>query len=430
MIIKTRDGGDVKIQAAGEWGNEHWLPVPWGSRLASAGVAVTDTTAYGLPAVSNVLRSPSELIAAMPFMSYRDGSRDQARDSWQWELLHDKPGDEIDVFQFWHDVELSLEATQNAFIRKVRVRRTGALAEMYVLDAQRVVVRRDEDGSKLFDVYVSPTDVRKDLTTEDILHVRGFSTPGSVCGISLLDVHRDPIGSAIAMQRYEGDYFRNGAVPPFWFTGAANRTQAQDILDFHNANHRGPGNQGKTGSLWGSVDVKSLPVSMKDAMFIEAKNLSIEDACRIWRWPRRLLEIGELQETSVDPNLADSTLLKIYVLPRLKRIESAFAADPDVYFQRGVYGEFMTAALERGDVHTRYDAYRLARQGGWVTANELRERENLPPHPDGDQIQITPVGGAPNASTAERAFESMAELNGEATVADYQEIIAAAKGDR
>ena len=94
-------------------------------------------------------------------------------------------------------------------------------------------------------------------------------------------------------------------------------------------------------------------------------------------------------------------MLKFYVLPRLKRIERAFAADLDLYSGTGLVGEFMTAALERADFVTRMRGYKDARQGGWATANEIRDYENLPPRDDGDSLLETPTGSAPNAVPAQ-----------------------------
>lgn len=404
MIFKTVSGNDMKFMSStNEWGTQSFIPAAGLGRISESGVPVTNLTAYGIPAVASVVRSPADLIASMPFVTYRKNAsdpslRERAQDSWQWELLHERPCEECDPFQFFYDLEVSMETTQNSFIQKAKLP-NGEVVALYVLDPQRVRCYRDPDDAsrKLFDIYVGPYEMKRGLTTDDILHVRGFTLrPGDVAGTSLLEICRDPIGSAIAMQKFEGDYFRNHAVPPIFFTGSKNKQQAQDIADLHNMKHRGVGNQWKAGSLWGETDVKVVPISLKDAMFIESKNMSIEDICRIWRWPRALMEIGEVREPTMDWNVIDSHMLKIYILPRLRRIERAFAADPDIYFGTDLYGEFLTASLERGDVHSRYDAYRLARQGGWVTANELREMENFPPRPDGDELQVTPVGGAVN----------------------------------
>lgn len=403
MIVRTR-GGDVELRSQ-EWGSESIIPLPGQNWFSTAGVAVTEAAAMGLPAVSNVIRSPAEIIASLPFMTYRGQPRERAEDTWQWQLLHEQPDDlGTGTFNFFYDLEISLEATQNAFAQKIKGsegRRSRVFA-LEIVDPQRVRVYRDRDtGQKLFDVYVSPTVTRKGLTSADILHVRGFcATPGGFAGTSLLQLHRDAIGSALALQGFEGDYFRNDAQPPFWFTGAKNQTHAKEILAFHNEQHQGQGKRWRAGAMWGdSMDVKSIPIAMQDAQFVQTKQLSIEDACRIWRWPKELMELTLTEKLPTDENAWTARMMKIYVLPRLRRIERAFAADADLYLGTGLVGEFLTAALERADFVTRVRGYKDARQGGWITANEVRDAENLPPRDGGDTLLETPTGSAPNPSS-------------------------------
>lgn len=396
MIIRSRSG-DVELRS-GEWGSSHLLPQPGTAYLSGAGVVVSENAAYGLPAVSNVIRSPAEIIASLPFMTYRGDPRGRAEDTWQWQLLHEEPdSDGTGSFAFFYDLEVSLEATSNAFIQKAKSRRR--IEALYVIDPQRVRAYRDSDtGQKLFDVWYGPNEKREGLTQADILHVRGFARcPGDVAGTPLLELHRDAIGTAIALQGFEGDYFRNDGQPPFWLTGAKNRQHAQEILAFHNEQHQGSGKRWRAGAMWGDMDVKSIPIAMQDAQFADAKRLSIEDACRIWRWPKELLEISSSTSgMPVDENAWTARMMKFYLLPRLRRIERAFAADRDLYLASGLVGEFLTAALERADFVTRMRGYKDARQGGWATANEIRDPENLPPRDDGNTLLLTPTGSAPN----------------------------------
>lgn len=404
MILATREG-NRELRMAGEWGYDHLIPRPGGHMFSRAGVLVSEDEAYGVPAISNVIRSPAEVIASMPFIVYTKGEvRTRAESSWQWRLLHDQPSAECSSFDFWYDLVLSLEATGNAFVRKARFRRE--VAELEVLDPHRVKVEQDKRSrEKLFDIYVQQGQVIRGLTTADILHVRGFTpNPGGIAGCSLLQLHRDPIGAALAMHRFEGDFFRNSAQSPVVITGAANPDHASGLSRAWNEAHAGAGNQWKTAALWGQVDVKTVPISMQDALFADAKRISIEDACRIWRWPKELLELGNDQEFS-DEGGWTARFLKYYLLPRLRRIERAFAADPDLFGAAPLFGEFLTAALERADFVTRVRGYKDARQGGWVTANEIRQWENLPPEDGGDVLQITPVGGAPNDAGGDSASD-------------------------
>lgn len=379
------------------------IPQPGSNFQSSAGVPVTEAAAYGLPAVSNVIRSPCDVIASLPFMVYQGTPRRRAERSWQWQILHDNPDDlATGTFQFFYDLELSMEASQNTFIQKAKSR--TRIESLYVIDPQRVRCYRDRTtGEKKFDVYVGGGDNSIGLTTDDILHIRGFSPiPGSAVGKSLLETHKDTIGNALAMQSFEGDYFRNFAQPPFWFTGARNKEHAMDLIEGHNSQHMGAGRQHKVGALWGTVDVKTLPISMADSQYIEAKQLSVEEACRIWRWPKELMELTQAASgrPPTDENQWISRAMKFYILPRLKRIERAFAADADLFMLSGLVGEFLTAALERADFITRMQGYKDARQGGWATANEIRDSENLPPRADGDTLLITPTGSAPNTQAA------------------------------
>jgi phage portal protein BeeE len=77
----------------------------------------------------------------------------------------------------------------------------------------------------------------------------------------------------------------------------------------------------------------------------------------------------------------------------------ALRADDDL-FPAGsdLQPEWLVDGLLRADTQVRYAAYVQARQAGWLSANEIRALENYPPVEGGDQVQQTPVGGAPNAT--------------------------------
>src|SRR3990167_3275792 len=265
----------------------------------------------------------------------RGDMRRRAEDSWQWKLLHEKPSDLCDTYQFFYDIALSLEATQNAFIRKVRSLNAleNEIISCFVIDPDRVSVRADRDSArKVFKVMVASG--VSEMGEDEILHIRGWTpSPGGIVGVSYLEAHRNAIGNAAAMLRFEGDFFRNSAQGSVYFTGAQNREQAKDWRDLYNAEHQGVGRQWKPGFFWGNMDLKTVPISMEDALFADAKKLSIEDACRIWRWPRRLLELSDEDRiASLDAWTAE--FLKFYLLPRLRRIESFLASDPDLFLDR------------------------------------------------------------------------------------------------
>ena len=273
MILATRFGN--REIRSGEFGSSA-IPPPGSGWTSAAGISVTPEAVYGLPAVSAVLRSIADLVASLSMIVYRDApaGRERAPDSWQYRLLHDEPAVGMSAFQFYFDLALSIEASGNAFVQKIRSSRR--VEELYVLDPQRVACYV-KNGETRYDYWRSPGE-RVTLTSADVLHIRGFTpTPAGLCGVSLMQLHRDPLGSALAVQKFEGHFFRHGARPGIVmeFPATVNRAQAQEWLDLWNSEHQGVDNAHKAGAVGQGGAVKSMPVSLEDALFVETKRLAI-----------------------------------------------------------------------------------------------------------------------------------------------------------
>jgi hypothetical protein len=77
-------------------------------------------------------------------------------------------------------------------------------------------------------------------------------------------------------------------------------------------------------------------------------------------------------------------------------IEQALHADDDLFPDKELAPQFLADGMLRASTLMRYQAYVQGRQAGWLSANDVRLKENLPPIEGGDEYQVTPVGGAPN----------------------------------
>ena len=394
MRLLNRAGRDVSIRTFGPDTSVAPGPLDIGSQRVDA----SPVQSIGLPAVMAAVRLVADSIAAMPVKVYdRAGALDRqlADTTQQYRLLHHSPNLEQSAFEFIQDVVASVECFGNAFVLKTIAQ--GQVRELRVLSASRVTVKADAKGQVTFEIQDGPD--TKTLTSREILHVRGLAPFGGASGVSPLTLHRGTLGNNVALASFAGRYFANDATPGLVLKMPQNLNtqQAEEIGNQWNQAHRGLVNARKTAVLGGGADIQVLPVSMVDAQFAESAKLGIEDVARIFGVPAELITGAPV----ADPQKTAEHFLKFCLAPRLRRIEAAFARDTDLFpEQLTLYPEFNADALLRPATRERYEAYRAARQAGWLSPNEIRALENYPPTPGGEEIQMTPVGGAPNPSNA------------------------------
>ena len=379
-----------------EWGSSA-IPLPGLSYISATNRVVTPDAAAGLPAVSAAIRLISETIASLPLLVYEGSgpTRGRAYESDQYRLLHDAPNREQSPFDFLSDITSSIEGFGNAYIQKVKS--NGRVVELVPLDPEIVYVYRDRETlERKYDVIVNGKRVTG-LTSSEILHIRGMTLRGGIIGISPIQSHRNSLGNAVAMAEFVGRYFANDASPglAIKIPGSITTQQAKQILEVWQATHGGVTNSHRPAVLASGAELDKVPISLEDALAVEAQKFSIREVARIFNVPPSLLGAEGAATASSAHEEADR-FLKFSLAPRLRRIELAFRADPDLFGGTDLFPEFLVDSLLRPDTATRYAAYLSAKQGGWLSTNEIREMENRPPVEGGETVQITPVGGAPN----------------------------------
>lgn len=395
MILRTRHG-NAEVRA--EFGSSA-IPMPTQNTLAYTGRVVTPDEAIGLPAVGAAIRSVAEVIASLPMIVYqRDRDRrERATAAPQYQLLHDAPNADQSPFDFFSDIAACIETTGNAIVQKIKDTR-GRVVELLVIDPDYVKISRDKDGQKIISVKVSDDTTLK-LTSADVIHIRGFTLKGGLVGLSPIQAHRNALGNAMALQEYQGRFWRNDATPGLVIKvpGQLGKQQAAQVLQVWSDTHGGLTNSHRPAILAGGADLDRIPAM--DAEWVETHRLNVLDVARIFRVPPWLLAVENSTLPGGNPE-QDSLRFLLYSLgPRLRRIELALRADPDMFgVGSDLFPEFLVDSLLRTDTKERYESYKAARQAGWLSPNEIRALENYPPadQPGANDIQLTPVGGAPN----------------------------------
>lgn len=120
-----------------------------------------------------------------------------------------------------------------------------------------------------------------------------------------------------------------------------------------------------------------ISISPEQAQFLETRKFQINEIARIFRVPPHM--VGDLDKSSFS-NIEQQSLefVKYTLDPWVVRWEQSIQrtlltpAEKKSYFVK-----FNVEGLLRGDYQSRMTGYATARQNGWMSANDIRELENL-----------------------------------------------------
>ena len=129
--------------------------------------------------------------------------------------------------------------------------------------------------------------------------------------------------------------------------------------------------------LDGGADFKAVSMSAKDAEFIERMKLSNLDICRVYNVPPSVAGITD-NATYSNIDQESRAFVVRCLSPLARRLEQAMnLAFLTATSRKALFVEHDLAGLLRGDMKARYEAYRVGREWGWLSPNEIRGLENM-----------------------------------------------------
>lgn len=412
MILTGRNGGNVELHAF------HLTDmVRYGyNQLRNLQPRFGEREMRGIPALHRAMRLRSEAVASLRLYCWTgDGpTRKRLDDVWQTKLFQARqPNPAQSNFEFWETVEEWLAYRGNSYLWKNVDPASGRLVEWYALHADQVAVARD--GSYTVQVapgYVDPVGKGagkySGLGADTILHIRGHGDGGQLLAPSPVETFRDALAGPVGRQRHEARMWRRGVGVQLAveFPAGVSKDKADQWREAFRGNAEGT--EGETTLVIGEgAQVKPIGLSPVDAAFVDMAQLTVMDASRISAVPANLLGVSVQQRGTPDLEQDLATWLRFGLSPECGRIESAIWADETLFGHGarlrsnasgslGIYPRFDTEGFIRGDVLTEATILQGDVQAGILTSNEARMMRGLPPHPDGNVLQITPVGGKEN----------------------------------
>ena len=366
----------------------------------TSGKAVTERTAMQMTAVYSCVRILSEAVAGLPLHVYRyndSGGKEKAVEHPLYLLLHDEPNPEMTSFVFRETLMTHLLLWGNAYAQIIRNGK-GEVVALYPLMPNKMTVDRDENGHLYYRYSRSNDEALKSkestviLQPRDVLHIPGLGFDGLV-GYSPIAMAKNAIGLAIATEEYGAKFFANGAAPSGVLEHPGTLKDPSKIREAWQSQFGGSQNSGKVAVLEEGMKYTPISISPEQAQFLETRKFQINEIARIFRVPPHM--VGDLEKSSFS-NIEQQSLefVKYTLDPWVVRWEQAisralFTADE----KKRYFVKFNLEGLLRGDYQSRMTGYATARQNGWMSANDIRELENLDLIPEEDGGDLYLVNG-------------------------------------
>lgn len=380
-------------------------PMLWGlfgGAGSSTGVPVTPLSALQSASVYACVKRKAEDIAKMPLIVERDhGGGDWRRDiDHPFNNVLAKPNKWMTPFEFWRYIASGIDLRGNS-IAVIKRGWDGSPEELIPLNWDRVSVLLSPSGILFYNVSHPQVGWGVTFHQDDVLHFRGLTLDGGYLGITPVAAAQDVIGLSIATQQHGAVLFRQGAQvaglikhPAKLSSQAAERLRQswQDV-------YGGVQNAAKTAVLEEGASFEKLTMTNEDSQFLETRQFQVIEVCRMFGVPpHKIYDLSKASFTSLEQQE------QAYVNDTLDTLATNLqdGTNQKVFFEdeRGRFRiRFDFGGLLRGDQKARSEFYGSALNNGWLSVNDVRRREGLPPIEGGDTYRV-PVNTMPITAQA------------------------------
>ena len=356
--------------------------------MSSAGERVDEITALGISSVLSSVSLLADSVAAMPLRCTVDQRDGQPTPAPVPEVLADPDPIESSRFELIHSAMTSLALHGNAYL--LVSRDLGKPVGLTPLHPYQMNVLANDKGTGRTYLHLG-----QEIPREDMLHVRWFTPPQSLVGVSPLLQQRTTFGLAIAMDRYLAQWYGEGGTPSGVLESDRPVTSEQARLlreTWENSQRK----QRRPAVLSDGLKWRPVQTSAVDMEFNESRNATIADVARVFRIPPHLLNVKGDGQTYQNVEAASLNFLTYTLQPWLVRLETAFSA----ILPPGVNVSFDPSSLLRLDAMTKARVQLTQIQSGTRSPNEARALDGLPGYDGGDDF-VQALPGAPMDSSAQ-----------------------------
>ena len=328
----------------------------------------------------------------------------------------------IDFFKMWI---FSLLLQGNTYVLKQRDAEDKIVA-LYILDPLRVTPLVASDGSIFYQLgsdNLSGIEQSVTVPASEVIHDRLHTlwhpligvSPIYACGVAAMQGH--------AIQQNSEKFFENMSRPSGILVapGSISNDTAERLKTAWQDNYTGA-NAGKVAVLGDGLKYEAMTINAADSQLIEQLRFTGEMVCATFHVPPYKLGLGQMP-TASNTGTLNQQYYDQCLQPITENMELRLEEGLELQFPFEVWMD--ESVLLRMDPATRLKAHSESVGGGWLSPNEARRNENMPPVAGGD----TPYLQVQNYSLAALNRRDNSEAVGTQVTALQSLIAAGAKGE-
>lgn len=385
MLLTSLFSGETSAQSPGNLDDFWYTPIGF---KTGTGIRINEVAAMQTSAIYACIKVLSETIASLPLNIMErnaNGTVSVARNHPLTEVLKLNPNPNQTSFEFF-EMNVAFAALWGNTYNEIVPGRLGSVTELIPLHPSRVEPIQNADGTIKFKVIRGNGEAIF-LNQEEIFRVPGLTMNG-LNGIAPILFGSEAIALALAAEAFGTNFFRNDATPGMILKHpqVLSDPARQNLLSSFNRKHMGVSNSHKIQVLEEGMDIIKLTAANTDSQFLESRKFQVVEISRFYRIPLHL--INDLDGATFS-NIGEQSLefAKFTILPWLCRIEKRIDKSLIVNNER-FFAKFNMNALLRADIETRFKAYKIGIESGWMSRNEVREKEDMNKEPGLDDFLV------------------------------------------
>jgi len=370
-----------------------------GGASTLSGERINNNNAMALSTVFACINNISTDISKLPIKVFqkKDGVRREISDHPLRKVLDKQPNPNMTAMDFRQAITAHCLGWGNgyAFITK---KLDGSIAFLSPLVPSRTIPKQDEKTKEIYYEVTTESGLKSEIVADNVLHIHGLGYDG-LTGYNVIHQARESLGLAKATEKFGASYFGNGTVPGGFLEHPNNLSDAAkaSLIQSMEKRHQGAENAHKITVLEEGMKFNQNTIPPEESQFLQTRQFSIPEICRWFRMqPHKVADLTRATFSNIEEQSLE--YVTDTLTPWLRRWEQAIWSKllTEQEQDDGYYVEHIVEGLLRGNIAARYSAYQIAignnNNPGFMTVNEIRERENLNPIDEGDEL-FTPTPG-------------------------------------